>query len=561
MKFNFRQGIQHAPLTSNSPDYLIYNPGGDTVEIAVGVDLVRVTGAFRAVNYLHEEREDSISAWGQFTWNALWGADPLVYRYYLYWDWNLSTGRVTRSYTPWEPVATTSPPPIPARDQHWYDTVNNVQKYWDGSTWRECIRVFAGWWDTGLQTVEEYELGTQVGAYEPSDDHDLWFDHGYILFGVDMKGVKYADGTFFTTATQAYTFHGSFSSPIRLELANSTALAAEPIPAFYCVTNIGDGTIQLASGQNIDKRPIGIVLTDANPGDAVDVITKGFVWNDQWNWSAALLGKDLYSGPTGELTQTESGARIGTIISPQSIIVEACCGGSGESGPDIDDASTTTYHFADPDLDLGFPTVEAALDYLLFSPLSVSISGGSLNEVGSTVTTVNCAWSYNDTPELIGPYPILLTQALTDFPGLLLADRSHLFTGLSITTNKSYTITATDARSTISASTTVAFSLKRYWGASALTSLSDADIRAMSQEFAGSEPKTVIYNCSGGKYPYYIYPASWGVPVTVLVGGFFYSDYSVTTRNFTNASGHTEPFNIIKFNGIQTASILNVVWN
>lgn len=344
MKFNFRQGVHHAPLTSNHPDYLIYNPGGDTVEISVGVDLVRVTGAFRDVNYLHEEREDSISAWGPFAWNSVWGTDPLVYRYYLYWDWSLATGQVTRGYTPWQPIVATSAPISPARDQHWFDTLNNVQKYWDGGTWRECIRVFAGWWDTGLQTVEEYDLGTQVGIYEPTDDHALWWDHGYILFGADMKGVKYADGTFFTTGTQAYTFHGSFSSPIRLELASTSAVANEPIPAFYCVSNIGDGTIQLASGQNIERRPIGIVLVPADPGEAVDVITQGYVFNDQWNWSP-VLGKDLYCGPTGELRQgvviSQGGVvRMGTIIGPQTVLVDIDTFGVGPPGINGDDGNS-----------------------------------------------------------------------------------------------------------------------------------------------------------------------------------------------------------------------------
>jgi hypothetical protein len=57
MKFNFRQGIQHAPITAGNPSFLTYNPGSNT--ISIGVDLVRATAAFGDYNYLIEEREDA----------------------------------------------------------------------------------------------------------------------------------------------------------------------------------------------------------------------------------------------------------------------------------------------------------------------------------------------------------------------------------------------------------------------------------------------------------------------------------------------------------------------
>jgi hypothetical protein len=150
--------------------------------------------------------------------------------------------------------------------------------------------------------------------------------HGYILFGADQKGVRAADGTFVTTAQPIHTYHGSFSSPIRLELANSTALAAEPIPAFYAVTAVGNGQIRLANGSQVSARPIGIVTVPVAPGEAVDVVFKGIVYNDQWNWDVAN-GKDIYCGATGELVQesvpfTNGAARVGTILGPQTILVD-----------------------------------------------------------------------------------------------------------------------------------------------------------------------------------------------------------------------------------------------
>ena len=54
MKFNFRQGIQHAPLSVGHPSFLTYNPSNSTVTISIGVDLVRATAAYGDYNYLIE---------------------------------------------------------------------------------------------------------------------------------------------------------------------------------------------------------------------------------------------------------------------------------------------------------------------------------------------------------------------------------------------------------------------------------------------------------------------------------------------------------------------------
>jgi hypothetical protein len=338
MKFNFRQGIQHAPLTAGHPSFLTYNPGVNTVGISIGVDLVRVTAAYGDYNYIIEERENASESWGPFVWNTAWGPEPVGnYTLYLYWDINRATGIPSRGFTPRAPLFGEEPV-SPAVDQHWFDTATNTMKVWDGSVWRKVIRVFAASFTTGTTTITEYDLGSQVGITTEIEDVNFWYDHGYILFGADQKGIRYNDTNFVTTATQVMTRHGSFSSPIRLELLNSTVLAAEPIPAFYAVSNTGTGTVQLANGTYVLKRPVGVTLHDVNPGDPVDIVTSGIIYNDQWNWDTSSGEKDIYCGATGELFQgpvtfTNGAARVGTILSPQTILVDIDLYAIGGGGP------------------------------------------------------------------------------------------------------------------------------------------------------------------------------------------------------------------------------------
>ena len=74
-------------------------------------------------------------------------------------------------------------------------------KVWDGTIWRNKIRVFAGSYVGGTNNITEFPLGSQVDiTYDGTEES--WPDHGYILYGIDMKGIRNAaDASFITTAT------------------------------------------------------------------------------------------------------------------------------------------------------------------------------------------------------------------------------------------------------------------------------------------------------------------------------------------------------------------------
>lgn len=198
---------------------------------------------------------------------------------------------------------------------------------------------------------------------------------------------------------------------------------------------------------------------------------------------------------------------------------------------------------------IDYPTVESALNKLLYVPLSGSLSGGNTYEVGTTVSQVILNWSYNK--------PVT-TQSLNNGIGNLSAElRTYTHNGQTITSNRTYTLTASDGTNTINTSTSVSFLYKRYWGVSASSTLTDANILALSKEFSSSRQQNRTFNCSGGKYFWIIYPTSFG-SAAFKVGGLSFSDMNLETRTITNDAGASVQLNVYRVNNIQTGSAINV---
>jgi len=328
MRLNFRQGIIRALLVTGQPSYLQHNVVDNAINITILAERLMVTAAYKTNNYVHEHRE-TVIGWGPLVWNANWGAQPSDWVYYLYWDWDIATGQVTRSFTPWQPTFGPTQPVHPAIDQHWFDTAEVVMKVWDGLVWEPTIRVFAGsYTSAGGVVITHYPLGSQVGLISE-------VEAGWVIYGMDMKAILTSSGEFFTSVTPGNTYHGNFTSPVKLELLSSQAIAAEPIPAYSAVSNLGESHLILASDNDIDRRPIGIVLYDMLPGESNEVITNGIVYNDQWDWDYTL-GKDLFCGSNGELLQgfpaeEITRLKVASILDRHNILVDIGNFGGGMS--------------------------------------------------------------------------------------------------------------------------------------------------------------------------------------------------------------------------------------
>lgn len=124
-----------------------------------------------------------------------------------------------------------------------------------------------------------------------------------------------------------------------------------------------------------------------------------------------------------------------------------------------------------------------------------------------------------------------------------------------------YTISAlSTVDASFSRNFNLVWSLKRYWGVSALTELTDDDIKAMSSEFATNRIKSVTYDCTGGRYFYFAYPTSFGDLNNTKVNGLSWNDWVLVKRDFINIFGVTIPFNIYRSFNLLNGSAVPVVW-
>lgn len=125
--------------------------------------------------------------------------------------------------------------------------------------------------------------------------------------------------------------------------------------------------------------------------------------------------------------------------------------------------------------------------------------------------------------------------------------------GLIVSNNKVVKATGND---TTSASASVSFQHRRFWGASATAS--SIDLATLSSELSNSKAKTITYNCSGGKYFYYAIPKSLG-NITTTVGGLSYTGWVTEDRTITNEYGYQVEYRIYRSGDIQTGSAITVV--
>lgn len=321
MNLTFRQGIVKS-LTNSNQAAAFLTASGSTVNILTEGIPVLITAAYQTADYLVQIPTDVPNAWGPFQWNPMWGLQPTQTNYFMYWDINVANGLVTRAYTPRQPFYGQIAPSQPLDDQHWFDTNNNVMYVWNGMTWVQKIRVFAGCVSSqnGLIT---YSFGSQVGISSGTPIYNA----GYILYGPDQKAVKTSSGLLVSSTTDISTYIGNFSSPVQLELLATDSIAMEPIPAYYAVTISGNAQINLAQPNDNSTRAVGLAATDCIEGQTTKIITHGAVYNDQWNWDITL-GKDLYLGENGTLyqsltTPTSAGTqRVATILATNAVIVD-----------------------------------------------------------------------------------------------------------------------------------------------------------------------------------------------------------------------------------------------
>ena len=159
-------------------------------------------------------------------------------------------------------------------------------------------------------------------------------------------------------------------------------------------------------------------------------------------------------------------------------------------------------------------------------------------EVGQTVSEVSFAWAYNKD---------VISQSLTD---CTLADETVRTATYStpISSNKTFTLTASDGEKSVTASKSISFKHKMYWGSSATTAdFTSAFILGLSgKKFATGYKGSYSMNVGSGEYGYLCYPSSWGNVTSWWIGGFEVTTTDCGTISFTNASGNVTTFRITR---------------
>lgn len=96
----------------------------------------------------------------------------------------------------------------------------------------------------------------------------------------------------------------------------------------------------------------------------------------------------------------------------------------------------------------------------------------------------------------------------------------------------------------------------RFWGVSPNATLTEAQVIGLGfQDLNTDFVNSVSYDCAGGNYPYYAYPATFGIPAHVLVNSLPFSDFTVTVETVGGVS-----YNVIRFNRIQHGTGIPVAW-
>lgn len=287
MKLNFRQGIaRHQSDVNGNPTFLQRSGANSQyVDLIVSPIATTLVFAHKTGTYLVEELKTVSQAWGPISSQTT----------YLYWDINLLSGALTRSITLLPPIYSSSAPVSPAADQHWFDTVDEVFRVWNGNKWIEKIRIFAGYVSSGA-IIHAYPVGSQAGLTGN-------FDAGNIVLDSFGMPLRQNNGTFVTTSSQLNVINlGSVSAQFESILMNG--MAAEEIPKFSVVQLHAGKRIVLARSTDYTTRISGVITEDLYEGELARVISSGVIRNQNWTWPTAFINRPLFCGATGEISTT-----------------------------------------------------------------------------------------------------------------------------------------------------------------------------------------------------------------------------------------------------------------
>ena len=177
-------------------------------------------------------------------------------------------------------------------------------------------------------------------------------------------------------------------------------------------------------------------------------------------------------------------------------------------------------------------------------PFTISFAGGDMYEKGS-IQTINLTWGYDRD----------ITSQSVNGETIAIDIRTKQY--IDVGSDSIYNLSAVYDGQTYTKSTSVEFRLKKYYGVSAHETLANEEVLALNASWAVRVQSSTVFDCTGGKYPYYILPTSMASGIQFWIGGLRNSDWTEEVREITNTYGHTESYTIFRLNSIQTG-VLNI---
>lgn len=186
-------------------------------------------------------------------------------------------------------------------------------------------------------------------------------------------------------------------------------------------------------------------------------------------------------------------------------------------------------------------------DHVIVTPIAFDItnfSGGGTYEKGNSQTIV-LNWTYNKDID---------SQTVN---GTAISKELRTITYTNVVTNTTYTLNAIAGEETKTKNVSATFNVKKYYGVFSEPTITQTDILNLTSAWASKTLSTTQFDCTGGRYVYYIIPTSIATNLTFWIGGLQNSDWITTTVDLTNLFGHTESYTIYRLNNKQTG-ILNI---
>ena len=397
-----------------------------------------------------------------------------------------------------------------------------------------------------------------------------------------LVGTNTGDQTITLTGDVTGTGTGTFTST----LANSGVSASSygsstSIPTF---TVDAKGRLTTASTASIVADAGTLTGTSLNATVTGSNLTSvGTITTGVWSGTAVAVEKGgtglTAAGTNGQiLTSTNTGTLTWTTATAAKFTNDVTIRLSGSNslgkyanGATIPTAGKTLDEFL-------YDLVTQSIAPTYTAPtVSISSNKSASYEIGTDISTVTLSSSFTQNNGGAATLTTYLKGGVslgagvsTNNHGVLSTSVSYSVTvtygaGTTVLNNNLGTPDATgqiQAGSASSSSLTISPFANKYWGTSSSNSITDANLRAGTNENSGKAKSSFTVPISGTQYIFYAYPASLGVLSSISIEGFGSLEaFTLTTRDVLNASGYTQSYNIYISNNSFASNINNIIIN